>query len=208
MKGITKAAWKLRQSVVWLSRIGHCRGFGIQSPWAYGFVCHIINNRYPYHGYGDVERMMPELSPLARKLGRMYLRIANNVRPKTTVSIGASGEACKLYIKAGCGESNVSILPADSSTEAVLNAINGTATIDMLCIAPMKGCHEALKAAMKKAHEGSVFIIEGIKSDAEGRTMWRDVVENTAGVVTFDLYYCGVVCFKEKLFKRNYIVNF
>lgn len=206
--GMTKAIWKLRQAVVWLSRIGHCRGFGIQSPWAYGFVCHVINNLYPYHGYGDVERAIPKISPLTRKLGRLYLRIANNVRPKTAVCIGTNDEACKLYIKAGCGESKVITLPAGSPTDAMLNAINGIEAIDMLRIAPSEGCHEVLKAAIKKAHEGSVFIIESIKNGSEGRIMWRDMIESAVGVVTFDLYYCGIVCFKEKLFKRNYIVNF
>jgi len=208
MKRKAIAKWKLLQATVWLSRIGRCRGFGIQSPWAYGFVCHVINNRYPYHGYSDVERATPEPSPLTKKLGRLYLRIANNVRPKTVVCIGADSEICKRYIKAGFGEAEVTALPAHCAADTLLNAINGAEAIDMLRITPTQGCRDALKAAAKKAHEGSVLIIEGIKASADGRTMWRDITENATGAVTFDLYYCGVACFKEKLFKRNYVVNF
>ena len=40
------------------------------------------------------------------------------------------------------------------------------------------------------------------------RRLWRSVVAEMQGVVTFDLYYCGLVFFDKKRFKQNYVINF
>ena len=41
---------------VWLSRINHCRGFGVQSPSAYAFIRYVVNEHYPYYAYEDLRK--------------------------------------------------------------------------------------------------------------------------------------------------------
>ena len=40
--------------LVWLSRIHHCRGFGIQSPTDYAFVRYVVNEHWPYYAYDEL----------------------------------------------------------------------------------------------------------------------------------------------------------
>lgn len=198
----------LHRTLVWLSRIGYCRGFGIQSPWAYNFVRYVINEHYPYYAYGDIATQRPSLDPLTRKLGELYLRIANRVRPTTVVSYGGADAAIDDYLHAGCRDMHLvkvaETMPMDDCKELIVSLPE----IDMLRMTPSGNFRSVFNEACVKAREGSVFIIECIHRDKEARNLWNETVRLLDGVVTFDLYYCGLVCFKSKLFKRNYIVNF
>ena len=68
--------------LVWLSRIHHCRGFGIQSPTDYAFVRYVVNEHWPYYAYDELH----EDQWLREKLGRLYLRLANWRQPSVILS--------------------------------------------------------------------------------------------------------------------------
>lgn len=199
---------RLHRMIVWLSRIHRCRGFGIQSPWAYSFVCQVINGRYPYYGYAEAEGESHGLDPLERKLGRLYLRLANHVKAAFIVNAGTGQEASGRYLRAGSRYATVQNLSSDATAEELLRLTEGVTAVDIVRLAPGCDARGLLKAALLKAREGTIIVLEGIKRDPAMRLLWRDVVQNAAGTVTFDLYYCGLVCVKPKLFKRNYMVNF
>ena len=86
---------RLHQAWVWLRRIGHCRGFGIQSPTDYRFVRYVVNEHWPYYAYRQTGL---NDSPLRRKLGRLYFRLANHLQPGTVVDLLGYDE----YLRAGC----------------------------------------------------------------------------------------------------------
>ena len=73
---------------------------------------------------------------------------------------------------------------------------------------PEGSYREVFNEARLKAAAGAVIIIEGIKDGDDARRFWREVVRPADGVVTFDLYYCGLVCFRPKMYKQGYVVNF
>ena len=54
----------------------------------------------------------------------------------------------------------------------------------------------------------SLLIIQRIKKNKSTVDYWRELVDDERTGVTFDLYYCGIIFFDNKKFKRNYIVNF
>ena len=85
---------RLRHAFVWLMRIGHCRGFGVQSPTDYWLVRYVINEHWPYYQYttlGEGDEW------LTRKLGLLYFRIANWLQPHVIESDGF-----RQYLQAGC----------------------------------------------------------------------------------------------------------
>ena len=51
----------------------------------------------------------------------------------------------------------------------------------------------------------SLLIVEGIWRDKE---RWQSIVSDKRAVITFDLYYCGLVMFDTKRTKQHYIINF
>lgn len=205
---MARAVDRLRMATVWLSRIHLCRGFGIQSPWAYAFVRYVVNEHYEYYGYGDVERANPCLAPCTVRLGRLYLRLANRVQPNVIVSYGQSATVYGQYFHAGCHGAEIVNIPSCAEKDSVSQTLNGIKTIGILRLTLEGNYLGVFEEACLKAREDSVFIIEGIKRDAEAKRFWRETVLPLSGTITFDLYYCGLVCFKSKMFKRNYKVNF
>ena len=56
-----------------------------------------------------------------------------------------------------------------------------------------------------KVKSDTVLIIADIR---RAKDLWREVVADERSVITFDLYYCGIVMFDKKRHKQNYIINF
>jgi len=170
---------KLWHLVVWLRRIGHCRGFGIQSPTDYGLVRYVINEHWPYYQY---DTMGPNDDWLTQKLGRLYFRLANWRQPKVITSDGY-----REYLQAGCRR-----------------AVFGDAA-ELVRMRLESDCSQQLELLYNKVDALTVLVVENIQANRE---IWRQIVADPRTGVTFDLYYCGIVMFDKKRTKKNYIINF
>jgi len=199
---------RVRRILVWLSRINRCKGFGIQSPWAYAFVCKVINNHRPYAGYAEVESHKRDQSHMEKKLGRLCLRLADSLGAKTMVNSGGNDDTSSLYLRAGSGDAELINLPDGCTVDTFRSLTGHVRSIDLMRFTPENCNQELFEETARKAHDGSVFIIEGIKRGARMKRFWREVALPADGAVTFDLHYCGLVCFKPKLYKQDYVVNF
>jgi len=167
--------------IVWLSRIHHCRGFGIQSPTDYAFVRYVVNEHWPYYAYSELDALTDDW--LVRKLGRLYFRLANWRQPQTMTP-----DEYQSWWQAGCRKTQWK--PAVSKVE--LGRI------------PIEN-HKAWEAMAAQCDRQSVVVVEGIWRD---RKQWENIVGDPRVAVTFDLYYCGIVLFDSSRHKKNYIVNF
>lgn len=172
-------AKRLKAAVVWLSRIGHCRGFGIQSPTDYWMVRYVINESWPYYQYENLGRGDDWLT---RKLGRLCFRLANWLQPSVVDS-----NDYRAYLQAGCRKT----LFGESSEFVVIPLDND--------------CQERLHNIFNKVSSQSVLVVTGI---SKARRLWRQIVDDDRTGITFDLYYCGIVMFDKKRSKKNYIINF
>ena len=100
----------LHQAWIWLSRIGHCRGFGIQSPTDYRFVRYVVNEHWPYYAYAQLGK---DEDRLRRKLGRLCFRLANHLQPKAVADLT---ELYAEYLAAGCKRADVTHALTDDTT--------------------------------------------------------------------------------------------
>ena len=173
---------RFKSLMVWLRRCGHSCGFGIQSPIDYGFVRYVINEHWCYYAYSRVGKGDDWQR---RKLGRLYFRIANWRQPHVVESSDYHD-----YLKAACKN-----IVFGESSELIIISLEGTGK-DVIC------------DIYNKVNEQSVLVVEGIYTDKKSRLLWNDIIEDNRTGVTFDLYYCGIVFFDNKRFKRNYIINF
>lgn len=170
---------QLKAVVLWLRRVGHCRGFGIQSPSDYWLVRYVINEHWPYYQY---ETLGQNDDWLTRKLGRLFFRIANWRQPAVIES-----NAYREYLQAGCRKAVLG-----ESSELVVLSLEGD-------------WRSRLSYIYNKVSADSVLIVTGL---SKARDIWREIVNDEHAVLTFDLYYCGIVLFDKKRNKQNYIVNF
>ena len=171
---------QLKRWLVWISRIHCCRGFGIQSPTDYAFVRYVVNEHWPYYAY---ERLTAD-DWLTRKLGQLYLRLANWRQPHTMRT-----DEYRQWWQAGCRRI---AFVADSTDRVELARI----TVEN---------REAWGKLLPQCDEHSVVVIEGIHRD---RQHWHDMEHDERVGTTFDLYYCGIVFFDTARYKNHYTINF
>lgn len=170
---------RVKHLLVWLRRVRYCRGFGIQSPTDYWFVRYVVNEHWPYYQYAEIGSGDDWLR---RKLGRLYLRLANWRQPRTIVT-----DDYEPYFAAGCRHA------------ALRKGVDGTAELVRLPV------EEDFAAVLDHTDDRSLLVVEGIWRD---KARWLQLVADERAVVTYDLYYCGLILFDSKREKQHYIINF
>lgn len=183
--------------LVWLRRIRHCRGFGVQSPSDYRFVRYVVNERYPYYAYADLAAEMPGIGRRTRKLCELYFRLANFRKPAVVIDLLPTMPAYTRYIQAGCRRSTVrQQLPRDGSAA------------EMVRLPLTAECRLLFEQVVSVADENTLLILEGIYCDKQAKAFWRSVQQDERVGLTFDLYDAGIVFFDKKRYKHNYLINF
>lgn len=170
---------RLKQILVWISRWRHCRGFGIQSPADYRFERTVINETYPYYAY---ERIGMGDSKIRQKLGQLYFRLTNYRQPEEIIDMIRA----KDYALAACSKARI---------------VDNTDHVE-LAFVPIECEYQQL---LNMCDDRSVVVFEGIHRNMP---LWHCIEYDQRTIVTYDLYYCGIVLFDHKRSKQNYIVNF
>ena len=172
---------QLQRWCIWLRRIGHCQGFGIQSPNDYWFVRYVVNEHWPYYQYSSVGMGDDWLT---RKIGRLCFRVANWRQPATVVC----SKDISPYVQAGCQHSSIKTEGTDADMMVL--------TVDEVA---------RLLESIASMDERGVLIVKDIWRCPR---LWQQIIGEERVRVTFDLYYCGIVFFDSKREKHNYIINF
>ena len=195
---------------IWLRRIGHCRGFGIQSPWAYSLVRYVINEHFPYYAYADLDAGFPGADAVRRKTGRFFLRHANYVQPATVVSILFDDDEEKhsrAHFKAGCRRLEYI---AVSTPEVMEDTIRSLQEAEGRKILHVNASSPAVDAATIKRiaatmREGDFMVVDNLNASPR---LWDEILDGMEHTVSFDMYYCGLIYADPKRYKQNYIINF
>ena len=88
--------------LIFLKRIRHCAGFGVQSPTDYAFVREVIYERWPYAQYAELEAKFYGTSRFLLKLSQLLLRVANYAQASRIGIIGPLPPVMEAHLKAGC----------------------------------------------------------------------------------------------------------
>ena len=194
----------LRRVIIWLSRIRHCRGFGIQSPTDYRFVRYVINEHYPYYRYADLATEVSDVSSTQRRLCQLYFRLANYCQADWFIDIWPPTEAYATYVKAGCNKTevyrvckeDVSLQLADPK-KACLVRVSYHDGVETMLYSLLHGCAP-----------GTVVVVEGIKKGKAVRRLWQALKKLPEVGASYDLYDCGIIIADNRRYKTNYIINF
>ena len=154
---------KLWYLIIWLKRIRHCRGFGIQSPSDYWLVRYVINEHWPYYQYDQLGK---NDGWLRRKLGRLYFRLSNWLQPDTIAS-----DDYQDYLSAGCHKAS----------------FGETGKLFMFAL---KGDYQSkMNYIYNKVTNDTVLVVDGIQHD---KAFWQNLIADQRARITFDFYYCGI----------------
>lgn len=168
----------------WYKRLRHSKGFGIHSPFAFMLVNEIINCRYRYYGYDDIEPYIDSMKGCKqRRLARLLIRLVGRISFKKFVAIGETDE---VLIKA--------VEIADSRVE-VERCVEEVLSPSLIYVAGLCDAEE-LSASMQV--EGNVFVFDGL-CDGELRKRYEALLsECRHGVVLED-------CDMSIVFVRNHL---
>ncbi|WP_308236515.1 hypothetical protein [uncultured Prevotella sp.] len=193
--------YKVQRYLHWLRRIKYCRGFGVQSPSAYRFIRYVINEHYPYYAYDELRKELLRLDSLTRKRMELYFRVANFRQASLWLDFCERNDVIATYVGRGCHATQVRRITD-------LRQITADDRIEVLRICPTAGCEALLEAALQKADDRTLFIIEDIGYNDTAKRMWQKLLESDLTSVSYDLYYLGIAFFDRKRYKANYVVNF
>lgn len=194
---------------VWLHRIGHRRGYGVHSPFAYNFITRVVYEKTPYYKYQELREAEKEQAPLqdarwgyeSLKVKRFLFRLVNFAQPQTLVDAGTLSSS-SLYLKAGC--LHAAYFQA-SERESIPTFVDFLYLHDYRHPDYVKAMFDQ---CLSHVHDTSVFVVEGIGYTSSMRELWKYMQQAERVGITFDLYDLGILFFDSKKIKQDYVVNF
>lgn len=194
----------LKASWIWMRRLTHCRGFGVQSPSAYRFIRYVINEHYPYYAYDALKVRMNKLSKHEQKLGRLFLRLANFWQP---VCCYCDDSSLMEYAQAGAR--NMKQFSVSDFMSQHLRCSDASCIPDdsrLLVWIDSDVYGNEMEEILKNCHSQTLLVVNNIRR--KNHRLWKEIQENELVGITFHLYYCGIVFFDKSVYKQHYEVNF
>ena len=184
----------IRRPWVWLARFRKRRGYGVHSPFAYGFIRGVLLETWPYYAYEELAR---HHSWLERNVltypvhcRRMLFRVANAVQPKAIAILG-DRPVERSYMSTA--------VPSAVWTDDASGA-------DLLFVAAERIAEAP--TLLQSLPRGATLVCEGIYASAEARTAWQSISAADRTTLTFDLYTYGIALLDRPLYRQHYKVNF
>ncbi len=181
----------IKTILAWLSRLGRCRGFGIQSPWAFHLVCDAINTHRWNNLFADIEAHLPHKTKWhERRLCRLTVKLARHYG-FTEVAAGSGAPKCfgEYMRRAG-----IKVAAEKPVPMAVVNCSDEDT-------APME-------EFVQNANPHSIMLVYGIHADRKATAKWRKLQSDGRTGITFDVYYAGIVFFDHHIYKQHYVIEF
>ena len=174
----------------WCRGLGHGRGFGIQSPFAYDLVRNVINQRSPYYQYDDLAKEILSLNGRNLKTCRLLFRLSNYLRPSKVYVAEGLSDYIYRYVFAGCH--------AASLTKDVTDCD--------VCV--VKAAQDVVDVRFRELKQSAVLVLLDIYADADSLAVWQNIIARDECRVSFDLYSLGIVFLQRKYQKNDYVINF
>lgn len=178
----------------YVSRIGHMRGFGIQSPRAYAFVREVIAESLPYYAYDVIDAMNE--GRRKKQFMRLYVRIANRRQPQAYCDL--TGENLYAVVNRGCH-----LMKEVHSLDDLQGSIHLMCRLTLGQATP-----EMVSRIMQSANKESVLIVEQLGLTDEQQRQWEQLKQHPLVGVTFDLGPTAIVFTDTSMHKDHYKLNF
>lgn len=199
---------RLKRFFIWLSRINHCKGFGVQSPSAYHFICDVINGTVPFSKVEDFKAQFGRFPYNIKRLCGLYYRMSMSLQPDVVLNFDHIDEPYKMSFLCSSNELKFFQVNVDMEDEMYNHLLDHQHASSYLIRVALEGRYEEfLRTAVAKASIKTIIIVEGIHQNSKIRALWKEIQNDGHTSVTFDLYYCGIIFFDSRL-KQHYIVNF
>ena len=167
---------------IFLKRIRHCAGFGVQSPTDYAFVREVIYERWPYALYAELEAHYGDTDSFLLKLSQLLLRVSNYAQASQIGVIGNLPPVMEAHLKAGCRKSEIMTVKGQKSKDKG----RGEGTLDF---------------------SPSSLDIFPLLIATDLNEQWQEYISQEH-IISYDLYYLGIAFYDEKRYTEGHVINF
>lgn len=198
----------LIQPFVWLRRIRHRCGFGVQSPSDFSFVRDIVYEDWPYYAYPELAKEVhdkrysaqPHWFDEPKRLRPLLFRLTNFVQPRQIIVSGYQ-LASSCYMKRACRKALFSVNPEPGAPAlpTLLYISNWRKPSDV---------EHTFETYLPMLDEHSVIVVQGIGYSCAMRKLWKRWKEDGRTGITFDLFHVGIIFLSQNRIKQHYLVNF
>lgn len=86
--------------------------------------------------------------------------------------------------------------------------INSIDAIQLLIINSDEYTYELFEHSLIKVNECSIIVIVGIRSGDQQLNQWKKIQADQRAIVTIDLFEIGIVFFRTKQLKENFLIDY
>lgn len=185
----------------WLLRFRKRCGYGIHSPFAFGFVTGVIYEKGEYYAYSSLPK--PEHGAgcdFRLKDLRLMFRVMNYQRPAVCLCLDGEG--------ASLAGSVLQYMQAGSLRTRMLayEEWNMGTQVDM--IFGIGHWEQHIERLIPHLSAGGMVVVHDICSTREHREAWSRLKGAEQSTVTFDLRDFGIVFCRPELQRQDYVVNY
>lgn len=200
---------------VWIKRIRHRKGYGVQSPFAFDFITGVIYEKGAYYDYPNLATLYKQMKKeksvrFSKRVDQLLFRIANFHQPDVIVDFGGPSKDAYLYLSAGCKHAKVHILHPSEEGLRKLDEILHEHQDQRVLISLAQGTHtqRAKEVVLPYIKDNFLLVEHDIYRTPAVRQQWDDYKKQEKVILTFDLYDLGISMFDKRYNKQDYIVNF
>lgn len=175
----------VQNPIIWLMRFRKRKGYGVHSPFAFGFVTDVLYNNSSYYAYDEMDRNLRWWQKRRVKgLRHLLFRLANFRHPRTMYCEGMDNVLCDA---SKYGAKGIKILSpkADAVADMILVEAGNEQSLGFLA-------------------EGTMMVVLNIHKKKE---FWQRLKNDARITVTFDLYDLGIAFARKDLNKQHYVIN-
>ena len=172
-------------------RVPNRRGYGIHSPFAFGFVTGVIYERGEFYAYDELRKMRRDGShALREKDERLLLRIANFQHPQSGTLLGDPAPTTRWALAAGCRKCAWRD-DAEASRADMLYAASGSWAL-------------RLGKLVEEMPPKALIVVHKPYADADSAEAWRTACASPRVTLSFDLFDFGLLFIEERFAKSHY----
>jgi predicted O-methyltransferase YrrM len=169
------------------------------------------------------------------RLGQLLFRLANHFQPAIVLDLGTSLGITTAYLAAACQKAAVYTFEGCPHTLAIASSnftalglrniisvggnidetlpqqVSRVDKVDFVFFDANHRLEPTLRyfhQCLTKAHENTVFVFDDIYWSREMTEAWKQIKSHEAVTVTVDLFYIGIVFFRKKQPKQDFVLRF
>ncbi len=211
-------------------KVRHHRGHGIHSPFVFGLITKVIEEKRPYYLYQDIQNILddsPEITKKVTKYSLLNFRIINYFNAKNIIELGSGYGLNTLFLTAPLSGSKCIVVEKSARRKIIAENLykkwNRNIIVHENLVSDIKekqdciyinlnyyeaSYEEFISQLLPLVSENSFIIIKGIRTKKHHQTLWRKLKILKEVTVSLDLYNMGILFFNTKYHKRNYRISF